>query len=226
MISSEAIRKRLDGLIRASRSDDYVSISKLIGKNHAYIQQFIKRGNPKRLKEEDRRLIAEHFGIPEWELGSPAADYATTQVGQMSESTSEGVVLIPSFDVKASAGAGTVVDYDCFDQFLPFRASWLREVSSHGPSNLSVIRVRGDSMYPTLNDGDEILIDQGTSEAARDGVYVLRNAGALHVKRLSLTPTKGRITVKSDNPMYESWDDCEAAEIDIVGRVIWVGRKI
>lgn len=226
MMSSELVRKKLDELIRQSESFDYASVSALVGKNRAYIQQFIRRGIPKRLQEDDRRKIAEHFGIPDWELGGPPADFATTSMREFSESSSEGVVLIPSYDVKASAGAGSVVDYDCFDKFLPFRASWLREVSSTGPTNLTVIRVQGDSMYPTLDDGDEILVDISQTEPRCDGVYVLRNADVLHVKRLSLTPTRGQITVKSDNPLYESWDECELDQIEIVGRVVWVGRKL
>lgn len=226
MISEQAARQRLGELIKASQDQDYASTSALIGKNHAYIQQYVKRGNPKRLKEQDRRKLAWHFGVPDWELGGPDTDYETAPAGHFSESDSSSVVLIPSYDVKASAGAGTNVEYDSVDQFLPFRASWLREVSNSGPSDLTVICVRGDSMYPTLSDGDNILVDLTATELRRDGIYVLRSSGDLHVKRLSLPPTKGRITVKSDNPLYESWEDCDPGEIDIVGRVVWVGRKL
>lgn len=226
MISEQAVRQRLNALIKESSEDDYTSVSALIGKNHAYMQQYIRRGNPRRLKEQDRRKLAWHFGIPEWELGGPDADYETAPAQHFSETRGGGVVLIPSYDVKASAGAGTNVEYDSVDQFLPFRASWLREVSSSSPSDLTVICVRGDSMYPTLSDGDNILVDLTATEPGRDGIYVLRSGGDLHVKRISLSPTKGRITVKSDNPLYESWENCEPSGIDIVGRVVWVGRKL
>lgn len=226
MISEKAARRRLDELIKESPDDDYTSVSALIGKNHAYMQQYVGRGNPKRLKEQDRRKLAWHFGVPDWELGGPEADFETAPAGHFSESRGGGVVLIPSYDVKASAGAGTNVEYDSVDQFLPFRASWLRDVSSCSPSDLTVICVRGDSMYPTLSDGDNILVDLTATETRREGIYVLRNGGDLHVKRVSLTPTEGRITIKSDNPMYESWEDCDPADIDIVGRVVWVGRKL
>lgn len=226
MISEKAARQRLDALIKESPDDDYASVSALVGKNHAYMQQYVRRGIPRRLKEEDRRKLAWHFGIPDWELGGPDADYETAPAQHFAETRGSGVVLIPSYDVKASAGSGTNVEYDSVDQFLPFRASWLRDVSSSSPSDLTVICVRGDSMYPTLSDSDNILVDLTATDAARDGIYVLRSGGELHVKRISLTPTKGRITVKSDNPLYESWEDCDPAEIDILGRVVWVGRKL
>ena len=63
-----AIRRTLDELIRNS-GDDYASLSRLLGRNPTYIQQFIKRGVPRRLSEEDRRRLALHFGVGERLLG-------------------------------------------------------------------------------------------------------------------------------------------------------------
>ena len=54
------------------RREDYAGLSRLIGRNAAYIQQYVKRGTPKRLAEQDRRLLARYFGIPENLLGGPA----------------------------------------------------------------------------------------------------------------------------------------------------------
>jgi phage repressor protein C with HTH and peptisase S24 domain len=90
-----------------------------------------------------------------------------------------------------------------------------------------VIQVEGDSMLPTLSDGDEILVD-GSDGAARlrDGIYVLRIEDALMVKRLALSPVEKRVTIRSDNPAYPSWPDCDRSTIDVVGRVIWVGRRL
>ena len=77
MIPIEKVRLKLDELIRQSRNDDYTSVSQLIGKNHAYIQQFINRGVPSGLKEKDRKVIAKHFGVQEWEIGGPLPDYGS-----------------------------------------------------------------------------------------------------------------------------------------------------
>ena len=82
-------------------------------------------------------------------------------------------------------------------------------------------------MFPTLSDGDEILVDRGDSAARlRDGIYVIRLEGALMVKRLALNPAARRVTVQSDNSAYPSWSDCDPARIDLVGRVLWVGRRL
>jgi len=93
--------------------------------------------------------------------------------------------------------------------------------------SIAAIRAEGDSMRPTLSDGDDILVD--ASEAGRrlrDGIYVLRREGALLVKRLALSPAAGRIAVLSDNPDYPSWPECDPADLEIVGRVVWVGRRL
>jgi phage repressor protein C with HTH and peptisase S24 domain len=48
----------------------------------------------------------------------------------------------------------------------------------------------------------------------------------LMVKRLAVNPAAKRVTVKSDNPAYPSWPDCPLGKIDVVGRVVWAGRKV
>jgi phage repressor protein C with HTH and peptisase S24 domain len=90
-----------------------------------------------------------------------------------------------------------------------------------------VIRVEGDSMLPTLADGDEILVDRaGAMGARRDGIYVLRFDGALMVKRLAFNPARRTVTIRSDNEAYPSWSDCDPAAVEVVGRAIWVGRRL
>src|SRR3546814_16874051 len=93
IMSNEAVRSRLDALISA-KGEDYSSISRLIGRNAAYIQQFIKRGIPRRLSEGDRKRIARSFGVDEEALGGPAA--------QEDESLASGFVLVPRFVVGAA----------------------------------------------------------------------------------------------------------------------------
>jgi phage repressor protein C with HTH and peptisase S24 domain len=94
-------------------------------------------------------------------------------------------------------------------------------------SNLSIVRVEGDSMAPTLNAGDDILVDLGDAlDRIRDGIYVLRIDDALVVKRVALNPIGRTVTVQSDNPAYPDWPDCTLDDINCIGRVIWSGRRI
>ncbi len=215
-MADEDARAALQRLIE-ERGEDYAGLSRLIGRNPAYVQQYIKRGTPKRLAEEDRRLLARYFGIDETLLGGPTEDMAR-----------EGdYVPVPRLDVGASAGPGSLPDDERPRAHIAFDPAWLRRIAPGDPDRLSVIRVEGDSMYPTLADGDEILVDRGdAAERLRDGIYVLRIEDALVVKRLALNPAARTVSVRSDNEAWPGWPDCDPAAIEIVGRVVWAGRRI
>jgi Peptidase S24-like len=208
-------RAALERLIR-ERGEDYAGLSRLIGRNAAYVQQYIKRGTPRRLAEADRRVLARYFAIDEALLGGP--------VGSGAEG---GLVSVPRLDVGASAGPGSLDSEERRLGRIAFDRQWLRRLGLGDREALSVIRVQGDSMSPTLSDGDEILVDGADSaERLRDGIYVLRLDDALVVKRLALGPAARRVSVRSDNDAYPSWPDCDPATIEIVGRVVWVGRRL
>lgn len=225
-MDSMAIRQRLDELI-AARGEDYASLSRLIGRNPTYLQQFVKRGVPRRLSEDDRRKLASHFGIAERLLGGPVERAGHAVMARPGVGTSAGdYVLIPHLDIGASAGGGAEPGAESPVAVLAFQSSWVRGVASGRPEALSVIRVEGDSMLPTLADGDHILVDTDDRERLRDGIYVLRTDDALLVKRLSVNPASRRLTIRSDNDAYPSWDDCDPATVSVIGRVVWVGRRL
>lgn len=206
-------RAALDALIH-ERREDYASLSRLLGRNSAYIQQFIKRGVPRKLDEEDRRTLARYFGVPESVLG-----------GRPAVTEEEELARVPLLDVRASAGAGSFADGERICAALRFDPAWLRRLRLD-PTCLSVIQVSGDSMAPTLDDGDDILVDHSDGrDRLRDGIYVLRADGMLNVKRLALDPGRRRVTVKSDNPGYPDWPAIDTDRLDLVGRVVWAGRR-
>ncbi|WP_343211756.1 S24 family peptidase [Aquisediminimonas sediminicola] len=137
------------------------------------------------------------------------------------------LILVPRYDVRASAGPGAVHTGEAAQGHMAFRPTWLRQLTGSRAGQLSMIRVEGASMVPTLIDGDDMLVDRGdAADRARDGVYALRSDDVLVVKRLALNPANGRFTIRSDNSAYPVWPDCAAADIHIVGRVIWSGRRI
>jgi phage repressor protein C with HTH and peptisase S24 domain len=169
------------------------------------------------LKEEERRKLARYFSIPEALLGGPEED----------SQGSEGLISVKRHPVTVSAGPGAVVTEELGKPYFAFDERWLKALTPSQPSKLSIVRVDGDSMAPTLNAGDEILVDLGDSAGRlRDGIYVLRIDDAVVVKRLALNPTGRRVTVQSDNPAYPDWPDCSLDQINCIGRVIWAGRRI
>lgn len=224
-------RMTLDQLIR-ERGEDYASLSRLLGRNAAYIQQFIRRGTPKKLDEDDRRTLARYFRVDEAVLGGPATEPEPRARVRDERSawrgprrTTPDLIRVPRYAVRASAGPGAL-DTDEFDAgAIGLTAPFLRTLTDD-PSQLSMIQVAGDSMEPTLGDGDDILVDQGDAAGRlRDGIYVLRYDDALNVKRVALNPAGG-VTVASDNPAYPSWPDCDLSRMTIIGRVVWVGRRV
>jgi hypothetical protein len=208
-------RAELERLAR-QHGADYAALSRLVGRNPAYIQQFIKRGSPRQLPERERSILARFFGVDARLLGAPED---ATGVGE------KGLRLVPKLAIGASAGAGAWADGETLAGKVGFDEAWLRQLGVD-PKQVSLIRVEGDSMQPVLNDGDDIMVDRSAAtRPLRDGVHVIRLDGALMVKRLARAPV-GRLSVLSDNPAYPSWPDRDPAEVDIVGRVVWIGRRI
>lgn len=212
-------RETLERLIR-DRGEDYASLSRLLGRNAAYVQQFIRRGVPKKLDEDDRRTLARYFAIDEALLGAPPPAPAAQP------SRRRALIAIPQLAVGASAGAGALPGSEAVESILNVDPRWLRALTAN-PAAVSMIRVEGDSMVPTLGDGDDILVDRAdAADRLRDGIYVLRIDDALNVKRLALNPAGRSVAIRSDNPAYPSWPDVALATVDIIGRVIWVGRRL
>jgi len=200
----------------AERGEDFAGLSRMLGRNAAYIQQYVRRGVPKRLKEDERRKLARYFAVSEAMLGGPPEIAAR-----------EGLVAVNRTAVRASAGPGAIVSEEAGRPYFAFDERWLKALTGSPSDKLSIIRVEGDSMAPTLNPGDDILVDLADcEERLRDGVYVLRIDDALVVKRIALHPIGGRVTVQSDNPAYPDWPDCDLGNLNCIGRVIWAGRKL
>jgi Peptidase S24-like len=197
----------------AENNDNAAALSQMIGRNLAYIQQFIKRGSPKKLGEQERGVLAGYFGVDERILGGPD----TRQAG--------GLRLVPKLAVGASAGMGALTDQEALAGQVGFDEKWLRRLGVD-PAAVTLIRVQGESMVPTLMDQDDIMVD--TSAALRplkDGIYVLRMDDVLMVKRIRPLPS-GNIVIASDNPDHPNWPDVDPASVQIIGRVVWAARAL
>jgi len=138
----------------------------------------------------------------------------------------DDVVWIDSFDVFASAGNGFINDHALGNK-LPFSQNWLAENGLLG-KRLSLIRVSGDSMEPTLFDKEtplvELLHDDFINRLV-DDVYVLRINGQLLIKRIQRY-MNGGFLIKSDNPRYDSYhlkEDNWPTDFKVIAR--WTGKK-
>jgi len=211
----DASRRRLL-VLAEERGISLASLSRLLGKNSSYLQQFLRKGSPRKLEENDRAVLARFFGVAETELGAAQEKYTAAVPARA------GWADIKRLALQASAGPGaTIGDEDAIGSFQ-FSERWLRDQGLQA-AHLSAIAVRGDSMEPTLRHGDEILVD-ATPRALRDGIHVVRFDGALVVKRLD-TSRRGRLMLISDNPAYQPID-CAAADVEVIGRVVWKSGRL
>lgn len=204
------------------RNASLSALSRLIGRNETYLQQFIRKGSPKQLLEGDRRTLAEFFGVPESEIGGPEEISYNPSLKLPLSAQDDEWVMVPRLPLGASAGAGSVSAMELpFDNF-GFSRRWLREQGLEA-AQLSAIRVEGDSMEPLLRAGDEILVDRAT-RPFRDGVHVVRLGDTLVVKRVAALGG-GRLSLLSQNMAYPPVE-VGAEDVEIIGRVVWKSGRL
>lgn len=193
-------------------------LSALIGRNSSYLQQFIRKGSPKKLEEGDRRTLAKFFGVSESELGGVEEN----SYAPLSSLRDEDFIAVPRLAIAVSAGPGQFAGGETpFDNF-GFSGRWLRD-NGLDPRMLSAVTVEGDSMEPLLRHGDEVLVDR-TPGPWRDGIHVVRVGETLSVKRLARSGP-GRVSLLSQNLAYPPVE-LPLDEVDVIGRVVWKSGRV
>lgn len=186
-------------------------LSRALGRNDAYLQQFVKRGTPRRLDEEDRRWLAAYFNVDERALGGTAGGDAT-------------MVAVRRIDAEAHAGAGGLVEDDRNggEERIDPRVVARLGVS---PATLTMITAHGDSMEPLIHDGDALFVDMADRRlSSRLGIFVIRLDDALLVKRVARIGLE--VQVASDNPAAPVIAPVRADRVTVVGRVVRLARSL
>lgn len=215
------------------------AVSLQIGYERTYLKQFLTKENPKRLSERARKALAIMLEVPEQELTDedlslksllPFSLYGTTNMseglikmlGGIRKPTHADISII---DVTACCGNGVdnLEEKSIGEISLPLEE--FKSITNTAPENIKLIKASGDSMDPTIKDGDMVWIDTANCFINSDGVYLLRMPTGLAIKRIQ--SGLSNITVKSDNPKYSDIT-AEIGEIRVIGKVIyiWNGRKV
>lgn len=217
-------RKRLQHMA-AGKGSSLAELSRVLGRNPAYLQQYVTRGSPRHLDEPDLLKIAEYLGIPPRIIrtreGAPGPRGRTFGFDSEANAVAEDFREIPRLPLDASAGPGAMAAQEnSYDSFR-FSRRYLREMGLEG-ADLTAIRVEGDSMEPLLRSGDEIFVDR--NRRSGEGVFVVRIGDAIHVKQVRASKA-GTIALISAN---ESYAPLELAreEVEVIGRVVWKGGRI
>jgi phage repressor protein C with HTH and peptisase S24 domain len=133
-------------------------------------------------------------------------------------------VVVPRFEVRVSAGKGgpNVGDDEQPLGVFAFAQGWMQENLGRSGRGFCSVRVHGDSMQPTLLQGDEIIIDRQVQRVDVSGIYVIALRGDLLVKRVQ-RKLDGSLVVKSDNAAYEPEHitSDSADDFRVVGRMVW-----
>lgn len=198
-------RAVLDGLI-ARDGVSLSTLSRVVGRNAAWMQQYMRRGTPRTLPERERGLIAGFFGIDEAALGG---------------ATPPAIVRVPRLAVSVSAGPGRLVTSEATVASAGYAADDLARLGVRA-TDAAILDVRGDSMQPTLIDGDRILVDRGRRVPGRQAaIWVLRHGDELLVKRLQRDGDTWRIL--SDNAPERR---VPLGEVVVLGRVVELVRRL
>lgn len=131
----------------------------------------------------------------------------------------EDIVTIDMVDATACCGDGidNLPEKVCGHWKLPLAE--FKTLASGNPKDIKMLRVQGDSMTPTINEGDFVWVDISNNYVGSDGLYLIRMATGLAVKRLQTGLSN--IVIKSDNPNYSDIT-ADVGELKIVGRVVHI----
>ena len=136
---------------------------------------------------------------------------------------------IPRFAIHASAGGGSVVLSEDVEDYFTVSRDWLSRYLPKG-ARPGIIEARGDSMEPTIADGDILILDFSidSSTVNDGGVFVISVDGTLLVKRLQVA-VDGHILIRSDNDLYEQEKvtrEFADERITVHAKVVWAGGPI
>ena len=143
---------------------------------------------------------------------------------EITEIDGEQFAPIRRFDAELSAGNGAENGADHVSEMLAFRRDWLTRLGV-SPAHACLVKVRGESMQPTLHDGDLVLIDQSKTKVRSGRIYAFNDGGHSKVKRLDCMEDHTLI-IRSDNPQFpldiRKGEDANA--LKIIGEVVWSGH--
>lgn len=188
------------------------------------VNNWEKRGVPHAIAIE----AEERYGVsPTWLLKGVGKSVVAS-VGKDDE------LFVPVYNVTASMGHGMFAsEFELVVDSIRVSRAWIRRELPHVTSlaNLYIIAGIGDSMSPTYDSGDLLLVDTGVKSITSDLIYAFSYKGSTYVKRIFIDPVASTLHVKSDNPSASNWQPLTMADMEdftIHGRIIyaWKGIKL
>lgn len=143
------------------------------------------------------------------------------------EMINEGIAMIPSFSsIRVSAGFGSFNDGVKPDGEEPYSESLLSQIGAK-PEKCAVFWASGNSMQPTINNGDQLLVDLSRKEIKVDNIYLIQNNDSVWVKRVKIK-WDGVELISDNREEYEpiKIPTKEAQNLQVIGQVMYIGHKL
>jgi len=131
---------------------------------------------------------------------------------------------IPMVEAKLSAGGGSFVESEGVQGFYAFRKDWLSRVTT-SVRGLVLMRVTGDSMYPTIQENDTVLVDLNRREVKEGKIYAIRYDHTVIIKRLAYRPGEKLVVISDNKTDYEPYE-VAVKDLHIIGQVIFFSRSL
>lgn len=201
-------------------------LARRVGVTQPTINALIHGGNT--TSKHLHRIAAELETSPAWLAGETDEDVPVAVAPSALKALTDklDLAIVPELEIGYSMGGGATV-FEQYEQkgVVPFQRAWLRTMMRGSLDDLFVARGEGDSMQPTLMDGDIVLIDTAQKDIRQqDRIWAVSYGDLGVIKRVRRTP-RGSYLLMSDNPAV-SPVECVDEEMHVVGRVIWIGRRI
>lgn len=138
------------------------------------------------------------------------------------------LVYVRSVDINLAMGDGLVVEDHPSTELVPFNLGFIRGVTRANTDDLLIMSGHGESMEPTLLRSDLLMLDTAQrSPIVSDQIWAFHYAGGGMIKRLRRVREAGRdcFLIISDNPSVPP-QQAELDDIHIIGKLVWVGRRM
>ncbi len=138
-------------------------------------------------------------------------------VDSLQEQTDKFIRVRYLKDIYASAGGGAQ-NYEEEASFINIDEQTLECMRISDTKNIEAINVLGDSMEPTLYDGNIVFIDRQKDSINKGGIFVVSTPAGLFIKRLQIK-TDGTLDLISDNANYSA-ENVRLDDVRILGQVV------
>jgi phage repressor protein C with HTH and peptisase S24 domain len=229
---SQAVIHRWKNLLGAPKTMNVVKLAEVLGRSPAYLLGFTAGDMVAAVQDGLQSAIREASTISTSAFREVLEEQQREIAGGLTEmrkdfdSAPGTAVAIRRLDLRVSAGGGSIVE-DVVTERAPihFSLDWLHRLK-RDPANLVMMSVTGDSMEPTICPHDLIMIDRSRcAPGAKSGIFVYRYGDDLLVKRLHLKAGQILVSGDSSRQNYSPINRTDP-QLDIYGRVVWVGREL